>query len=353
MLVCNSSPVERTHMDRTCAPAEHSVQSSRTDWHNLYRKPLLDLGTSGNEDFSGIYSHGYDPETVSQYVQAQFLRDAETYVAKYTNTDYWRRLIRRAFDTAGIDSPVNEVILDLGSGAGNTIFPLLELCPRSTVIASDLSARMLALCKKALPPGVGKERIGLLELNAEDLDFDPGSFDLVVGGAILHHLLRPELTLEGCARILKPGGHAIFFEPFENGNAILGHIYNIIASYPEFGLPSDIKRFFKHFAHDLNLRKGRDKSAPIYRQMDDKWYFTRRYFEEFAERFGFSRCTIYPLHGPERQFERQTEVYLRLALNRAHKDLPEWAWEMLRQFDAFSDDLKNEMLIEGCIILRK
>jgi len=341
-------------MNPTHSSSSDPAQSAKPSLHTLYRKPLLDLGVTGNEDLRGIYSPGYDPETVGRYVQSQFIQDADVYATRYTNTSYWRCLIERAFVVAGIDPLAGEVILDLGSGAGNTIFPLLELCPQSLVIASDLSVKMLALLKRALPETRTAERIAILELNAEDLDFHPESFDLVVGGAILHHLLSPERTLEGCSRILKPGGHAIFFEPFENGNAILARIYNIIANYPLEGLPPDVLNFLRHFVQDLDIRKGRDKSAPIFGRLDDKWCFTRRYFEEFSTRFGFSQCTIYPLLKTEGQFEHQTEIYLRLGLNRTRDDFPDWAWEMVRQLDSgFSEDLKTDMLIEGCIILRK
>ena len=49
----------------------------------------------------------------------------------------------------------------------------------------------------------------------------PASADLVVGSAILHHLVEPAPFVEQAMRILRPGGAAIFFEPFEGGYAIL------------------------------------------------------------------------------------------------------------------------------------
>lgn len=208
-----------------------------------------------------------------------------------------------------------------------------------------------------------------MELNAEELDFFPQTFDLVIGSAVLHHLLNPGLTIEGCARILKPGGHAIFFEPFENGNAILARIYHAVISRRVTilskvcrtisnrhggDLPKDVRSYLTRFVHDSALRKGRDKSAPVFRKLDDKWCFTKRYFEGLSEKFGFSRCTIYSLHDTARQFEDQTEVNLRLGPGRTRDALPDWAWEIIRQFDsAFSEDLKADMLIEGCVILRR
>ena len=88
--------------------------------------------------------------------------------------------------------------------------------------------------------------------------------------------------------------------------------------------------------------------------MDDKRCFTKSYFEELSEGFGLPRCTIYPIHDAAWQFEHQTEVYLRRGLGRKRGGLPGWAWEIVRRFDStFSEDLKADMLIEDCIMLRR
>jgi SAM-dependent methyltransferase len=49
-------------------------------------------------------------------------------------------------------------------------------------------------------------------MNAEDMSFDEASFDLVFGSGIIHHL---DLESSFCeiARVLRPGGVAIFMEP--------------------------------------------------------------------------------------------------------------------------------------------
>jgi ubiquinone/menaquinone biosynthesis C-methylase UbiE len=324
-------------------------------WQERYTRPLTDLGASGDANLQGIFSPGYDAATVGQYVQAQFLQEAERYVSRYANTSYWRALLERAFETAGLRPAEHpqSIILDLGSGAGNTILPLLELFPAAQILASDLSAMMLAFLRRALERANVANRCSLLQLNAEALDFRPASFDLVTGGAVLHHLLHPDQTLAGCARILKPGGYAIFFEPFENGNALLARVYAAILRQPGAKLLPDVANFFRHFVADISLRKGRDKSAPIFHKLDDKWCFTRCYVHEQAGRHGLS-CTIYPLHTTVNPFEKQTEVYLRIGLGKDRAGLPDWAWELIRELDgSFSEDLKTDLLIEGCIILHK
>src|SRR5439155_21417989 len=144
------------------------------------------------------------------------------------NVPYFRHLIETALQRIGLDPRSINSVLDIGSGAGNSVLPILELCPHAFVVASDLSIELLALLKGAIEEQGHIERCALVQLNAEDLDFHAESFDLVVGAAILHHLFAPDETIRRCGTILKRGGFALFFEPFETGNLVLRMIYHSI-----------------------------------------------------------------------------------------------------------------------------
>lgn len=56
-------------------------------------------------------------------------------------------------------------------------------------------------------------------MNAEELTFPDASFDVVVGRAILHHL-DLEKAYASIARVLRPGGTAIFLEPMAHNPLI-------------------------------------------------------------------------------------------------------------------------------------
>ena len=58
------------------------------------------------------------------------------------------------------------------------------------------------------------DRITLDVMTAENLQFADGSFDVIAGIDILHHVDIP-LALPECFRVLKPGGCAFFREPVE------------------------------------------------------------------------------------------------------------------------------------------
>lgn len=331
--------------------------SQHLNWQSWYNRPLRDLGATGGEVLKGIFSPLYNEAEINRYIHEQFREQAQTYAEKYTSIEYFHFLLSDAFSKIGweIHHRSGLAILDIGSGAGNSSFPLLRLCPNSLVIASDLSLELLVLLKKALSEQRLSHRCALLQLNAEELDFAHGTFDLVVGAAVLHHLLSPEKTLNGCARVLKRGGYAIFFEPFENGHAILNLIYRTILHHDQRDtLSLEAQGLLRSLAQDYEVQRGRDKSSPLIQQMDDKWLFTRRYFEEIADKAGFSDCVIYPLHATDHQFAKQIEVNLRLGIGKGQEALPQWAWEIIQQYDEFfSADLKSDLLIEGGVILRK
>jgi SAM-dependent methyltransferase len=58
----------------------------------------------------------------------------------------------------------------------------------------------------------GRTGLRFEEMNAEALTFDDSSFDAVIGSGILHHLDMDAGAAE-VARVLRPGGVAVFLEP--------------------------------------------------------------------------------------------------------------------------------------------
>ena len=65
----------------------------------------------------------------------------------------------------------------------------------------------------------GLENVNLQVMNAEDMSFPDNSFDLVYGSGIIHHL-DVEKSYSEIARVLRPGGRALFVEPLGHNPAI-------------------------------------------------------------------------------------------------------------------------------------
>ena len=317
--------------------------------------PLVDLGVVEHPAFNGVLTPQPELSQAKVGITDQFLENADTYHQKYANTAYFRGLIDTALKAVDFEAE-SPSILDIGSGAGNSVFPALELFPDGKVIATDLSPNLLAIMMRQAGGMEGAtERLAAVCVDACHDYVRPSSFDLVVGAAILHHLINPSLAIDAAYRALRPGGVAVFFEPFENGSAILRLIYKRILERSEAMPPlrSDVASMLGAIVRDFEVRAGSDKSNPIFETIDDKWLFTRSYIETAAKHAGFNRTTIYPIHSVERPFARQTETYLKLVLGETVNAVPGWAWDIIEEHERFfSAELRYDMLIEGAIVLR-
>lgn len=319
---------------------------------------LHDLGKY-NKALSGIFSPLYDDDVVRKYVHEQFLEDSSKYIEKYQDLDHWRYLLRSSQQFFTADSEGELKILDIGSGGGNTVFPLMDLYPNAHIVASDLSVPILRSLKKYCETHYKDRSCHVVQLNAENIVFETGSIDLVVGGSLLHHVFDPGKTIGQCYNVLRPGGAAVFFEPFELGHQIIAmifrHLLKLNGRMLRIGLiDSDTRNFFKALCLDFSVRKGFDKGNPQFLLMDDKWLFTRDFFEDIARSTGFDEVVIYPLHSADNMFYNQISTFLKIGLKKDINTLPKWAIEYIREMDEhFSRELRHELIIEGGIVLKK
>jgi ubiquinone/menaquinone biosynthesis C-methylase UbiE len=100
-------------------------------------------------------------------------------------------------------------VLEVGCGAGDVALELLDRGAELTAI--DLSPAMVELAGRRAarfrPEGVASFRAAPVEATG----LESGVFDRVVGKWILHHADVPAAARE-LARVLRPGGLAVFFE---------------------------------------------------------------------------------------------------------------------------------------------
>lgn len=116
-----------------------------------------------------------------------------------------------------VTQPISRV-LDLGCGAGNFSLRLQEKAPEARYTLVDLSPKMLARAKERLGGAVAAT-------HAEDLrnlNFPNGGFDVILAGAVLHHLRTPEEWERVFRRFLdwlRPGGAMWIFDLVSHENA--------------------------------------------------------------------------------------------------------------------------------------
>ncbi len=323
---------------------------------SLFEAPLRNLG-----DFDPRLDEIFcpQPEVGAEKVgiTEQFLSNAETYHTRYSNSAHFQRLFEQAFAAADIMPRSDLTILDIGTGSGtNTIQPCLTLFEGCRIVATDLSPDLLRMLRHYVVEQNLQERVVCVCTDAMNNFFKPSSFDVVVGAAILHHLLDPTRALTAAHRALKPGGIAFFFEPFE-GLAVIRIAFDLILERAaREALPMDpaASKLLAAMSLDLATRAGSDKSAAHFRYMDDKWLFTRAWLEGASREAGFTSLAIVPHASHATLFRDYTSSLLQLGAGVGPETLPDWAWETIGVFDrAFSSEMKRDLLLEGTIVLRK
>jgi ubiquinone/menaquinone biosynthesis C-methylase UbiE len=250
-------------------------------------------------------------------------------------------------------------VLDLGSGAGNTIFALHAIYPNARVIATDLSLPLLRILRTTLERQAEDFVHSIVQMNAEQIIYRDRQFDLVVGGSILHHLFDPRETLRECYRVLKPEGSAVFFEPFEIGYQLITLLFKQLIRMNEYHsdsdrLTGDTVAYFKALCKDHDHRKGDDKSADTYKYVEDKWLFTRGYFEDVARSIGFEKVVIESSTGPGTSFMGEILALLRIGLGADACSLPSWVRDVIDEYDGnFSGGMRRELLFSGSVVFKR
>lgn len=104
--------------------------------------------------------------------------------------------------------PNAKMVLDIGCGAGNYTLMMLSKVPDLNCTLVDLSLPMLDKAYER----VSAETNGNVEIKQGDIrevDLEENSFDIILAGAVLHHLRDDqdwETTFAKIFRLLKPGG---------------------------------------------------------------------------------------------------------------------------------------------------
>jgi ubiquinone/menaquinone biosynthesis C-methylase UbiE len=141
----------------------------------------------------------------STAIEFERFQGIETRVEHYVLGAPWRQYL---FNFLG---PVKgKAVLDVACGYSMT--PVIFALAGATVYAVDVAPKTVATVKKfAEYKGVGA-RVHTHVGPVESLPFEDEKFDLVFGGAALHHFQLDAAALE-IKRILKPGGRGGFQDP--------------------------------------------------------------------------------------------------------------------------------------------
>ena len=104
----------------------------------------------------------------------------------------------------------NKRVLDYCCGIGN--FTCFIAKDSAETVGIDISEVSIEACKKRAIDEKVDKKVSFLVMDAENLEFGGGSFDIIVCMGILHHLDIQRAYSE-LARVLKPDGEIICAEP--------------------------------------------------------------------------------------------------------------------------------------------
>jgi SAM-dependent methyltransferase len=168
-------------------------------WYDNLRKIALGRQSWRPEDEYAYYE--VNPKVVYEHAQRQILFARECY---YSGLQIMRSM--QILDTSLIQG---KSILDLGAGEALLSQAILS-CGAKRVIAVDAVPKQIWAAALLNRPNPGLE---CLIADATMLPYEKGSFDMIVGNLILHHIEPLAPLFQEVRRLLVSGGTIAFFEP--------------------------------------------------------------------------------------------------------------------------------------------
>lgn len=107
--------------------------------------------------------------------------------------------------------------LDVGCGVGHHAVKLAQKGAR--VYAVDLSAGMVEVARRRVKVAGLEDRVTVMEMSAEGLEFADETFDVVFGHSVLHHTDLGSTRYQ-VYRVLRRGGKGVFVEPLAHNPAL-------------------------------------------------------------------------------------------------------------------------------------
>lgn len=151
-------------------------------------------------DLAAAYVRGNFPncpdDTTEAFAFAQQYQHLKLYSFKRT------ALLPRTKAVLGILSnlwPSN--LLDIGSGRGTSLWPMLDGLPKTRITAGDIDNKAVERIQAVTNGGI--ERLKAMHLDAMDLPFEDKSFDVVTLLEVIEHLENPERAIREAIRVAR------------------------------------------------------------------------------------------------------------------------------------------------------
>ncbi len=181
-------------------------------------------------------------------------------------------------------------------------------------------------------------------------------FDLIIGSAILHHLVDPFAALVNITSSLKPGGKIVLIEPMEAGCLLLTIIYErVLEFFQKRGeITHKIANLMRAMRTDIHARLGVPQQHDWTKYLDDKWVFNRVYLAQLTEKLGLSIVQVFPNQLNLTHVYEESFRSLLSDTGNTGIQIPEEVFEIFREFDeGIHPDLKEWLCPTGIILITK
>lgn len=165
--------------------------------------------------------------------------------------DFEIKILRKMMEA--LPNLEKKLVLEIGMGTGRVAIPILDNL-KPWFIGLDLSKDMLQFAKKKVL--AFRQRIDLLQGDADNLPFRDDLFDGMICVSVFHYFTSPEATLTEFGRVLKrlgvfAYGDVTVHEHEETGffNDLEGKISHAHSRYYK---PTEIKRIIERFGIQSN-----------------------------------------------------------------------------------------------------
>jgi SAM-dependent methyltransferase len=188
--------------------------------------------------------------------------------------------------------------LEIGAGTGYQTVPLIMAGEARSLVVTDVSVKMLDICRSRLVR-MGLDRrqpLLFLTYGGTESPFRDASFDSCFGSSVVHHILDVGAFLADMARLLRPGGVAFFLEPNARFHrALLATLADILMDmgHDEPGNP-DLPLMVNWLA-EVNLNLSHMGDLEFLASREDKHLFFSEEIEGLARQQGFAVAEALPL----------------------------------------------------------
>jgi ubiquinone/menaquinone biosynthesis C-methylase UbiE len=207
--------------------------------------------------------------------------DSPTEAIAYDAMDFTE--VNNAFAQAAIAiAPPQGLMLDAGTGTARIPIVIARQQPQWQIIGIDLAKSMLELGKHNIEQAGLQAQIQLECIDAKQMPYPDGHFDMVISNSIVHHLSDPIPFFRELQRVLKPNG-SIFLRDLTRPDN-LGILNDLVDS---IGIEYDEeqKRLFRDSLHaaftvaeiQAIATAAGITDVKIYQSSDRHWTMERRY----------------------------------------------------------------------------